>query len=70
MMLIAAATQKDGRKLLVIGLLEENMKRLADDKPIFKRADEHEVPGLEEWDLTILGPEDTVRFIAYVDEKL
>jgi hypothetical protein len=27
------------------------------------------VPGLEQWDVTVLGPEDTARFIAYAGSK-
>ena len=67
-MLIAASTTKDGRKLLVLGLQAENMRRLLNDEPIYKRLDKapQDVPGLEEWDVTILGPEDTIRFVAAV----
>ena len=72
-MLIAAMTNKDGRKILVLGLEEENMRRLRNDEPIYKRLDgvpdaetsaAPRVEGLEEWDVTILGPEDTARFVA------
>jgi hypothetical protein len=68
--LIAAAESKDGRKLLVLGLHAENIDRLKNDMPIYKRLDGKQgstaVPGLEEWDLTILGPEDLERFVAAV----
>ena len=65
-MLIAAGTTKDGRKLLIVGLQAENLDRLLNDQPIYKdlSVEPQNVPGLEEWDITILGPEDTVRFVA------
>ena len=64
-MLIAATTKDNGRKLLVIGLEEENLKRLKNDEPIYKDlAENPKIPGLEEWELAIIGPEDMVRFIA------
>lgn len=64
-MLIAASIgKKDGRNLLVLGLQDENVKRLMGDEPIYKNLAEEGVPGLEEWDVTILGPEDTARFVA------
>lgn len=64
-MLIAASTPKIGRCLLILGLHEENITRLRDDQPIYKSLDE--VPGLDGWDVTILGPEDMARFIAAAD---
>lgn len=68
-MLIAASTLKDGRKLLIIGLMAENVDRLLNDMPIYKdmSKEPQNVPGLADWDITILGPEDTARFIATVD---
>jgi hypothetical protein len=64
--MLIAATERNGRRLLVIGLQDENMRRLTNDEPIYKNlATDVVVPGLEEWDLTILGPEDTVRFVAH-----
>jgi hypothetical protein len=67
-MLIAVMHQKDGRKVLVIGLMDENIERLRNDKPIYKALDAviEELPG---WDLTVLGPEDMHRFIAHFGEK-
>jgi hypothetical protein len=65
-MLIAASTKTDGRHLLILGLLEENVRRLLGDEPIYKSLDAEGVPGLEAWDVTILGPEDTARFVARV----
>lgn len=73
-MLIAAMTADDGRKTLVLGLLAENVEKLVNDKPIYKRLDGERdssgsegvlVEGLEGWDVTILGPEDTARFVAH-----
>jgi hypothetical protein len=61
--LIAAMT-KANRKVLVIGLEDENIRRLCNDEPIYKDLREPGVEGLEEWDLTILGPEDMARFVA------
>lgn len=64
--MLIAATERNGRKLLVIGLQSENVRRLLNDEPIYKSlADDVPVPGLEEWDVTILGPEDTERFVAH-----
>jgi hypothetical protein len=72
-MLIAAAEGPDGRKRLIVGLHQENVDALANDKPIYKRLDGKDtdeteglrVPGLEEWDLVVLGPEDLERFRAH-----
>jgi hypothetical protein len=72
-MLIAAMHEAEGtRKRLVIGLMQENIDGLLNDMPIMKRldgnaTDETEgilVPGLEDWELIILGPEDLARFVA------
>lgn len=65
-MLIAAslAKEKAERNLLILGLDERNLELLKDDKPIRKNLDDEGIPGLAEWDLIILGPEDTVRFVA------
>ena len=64
--MLIAATERNGRKLLVLGLQDENIKRLLNDEPIYKNlADDVAVPGLEEWDVTILGPEDTARFVSH-----
>lgn len=63
--MLIAATMRGGRRLLVLGLEDENVRRLLDDQPIYKNLQaDVAVPGLEEWDVTILGPEDTARFIA------
>ena len=65
--MLIAATERNGRKLLVLGLQDENIKRLLNDEPIYKNlGGDVAVPGLEEWDVTILGPEDTARFVAQV----
>jgi hypothetical protein len=61
--LIAAQT-KGERKVLILGLQAENVKRLLNDQPIHKDLSEEAVPGLEEWDIYVLGPEDTERFVA------
>ena len=71
-MLIASSTTKEGRRLLVLGLERENIDLLLNDQPVYKRlgggegSDVVPIPGLEDWDVTILGPEDTVRFVAHV----
>jgi hypothetical protein len=54
--------------LLILGLDAENMRRLTDE-PIWKRLDgkvDTLVPGLEEWDLMILGPDHVEEFKAKV----
>lgn len=58
---------RGGRPTLVIGLDETNIDRLKNDQPILKGLGP--VEGLEEWDVTILGPEDMVRFIAAAEGK-
>lgn len=64
-MLIAASIgKKDGRNLLILGLFEDNVARLKNDQPIYKNLADEGVPGLADWDVTILGPEDTARLIA------
>jgi hypothetical protein len=68
--MLIAATERDGRKLLVLGLQTDNITKLVNDQPIFKNLSEEPlIPGLENWDITILGPEDTVRFVAHVGAK-
>lgn len=65
-MVIAVGTV-DGVRTLLLGLTEENVRRLNDDRPIVKRLDEIEgldVAGLQA--VSILGPEDTVRLCARV----
>lgn len=61
-MLIAAGPGKDGRKMLILGLDQEGLELLKNDNPIHKNMKDEKVPGLEEWDVYILGPEDTFRF--------
>jgi hypothetical protein len=61
-MLLAAAAGLPGRHRLLIGLDEENIRRLRNDMPILRPLDE--VPGLEGWDLVVVGPEDMVRLLA------
>ncbi len=68
--MLIAATERNGRKLLVLGLMDDNVKRLLNDEPIYKSLrDDVAVPGLEDWDVTILGPEDTARFVAHFGER-
>lgn len=71
-MLIAATTRDDGQKLLVIGLEAENIKMLLNDQPIYKdlEIEGTPIPGLEEWNLAILGPEDLIRFIGHYGIKV
>lgn len=68
-MLISAALTPDGRRTLIIGLSDGNLLNLRADMPIMRPLDGDgidgpAIPGLEGWELCILGPEDTVRFIA------
>lgn len=64
-MLLASSTTKDGKKLLVLGLYQENIEMLLNDQPILKDLGEHGMDELEGWQVTILGPEDTHRFLAH-----
>lgn len=63
-MLIAASTGKSGRKVLILGLQAKNIDLLLNDQPIHKNLGSEGVPGLEAWDIYILGPEDTARVAA------
>lgn len=63
-MLLAASLEGE-RKVLFIGLQEENITKLKNDMPIRKNLNDEGVPGLEEWDIVIMGPEDMVRFLAH-----
>lgn len=62
MMIAATTNTKTGRKLLIIGLEEENIRKLKNDEPIYKSLEM--VSELEDWDISILGPEDLVRFVT------
>jgi hypothetical protein len=62
--ILATSTTREGKQLLVLGLQQENIDRLLNDEPIWKDLDKEDIPGLEGWAVTILGPEDTVRFMA------
>lgn len=55
-----------GRKILLIGLHQENIDRLKNDEPIHKPLDDPNEQGsiLDGWDLMIIGPEDLERFVA------
>lgn len=66
-MLVAVSHNKSGRKTLILGLAEENLKLLKNDQPITK--DLGEIEELKGWDLVILGPEDMVRFVAHYGKK-
>lgn len=72
-MIIAVGTNtENGHRILYLGLAEENIRRLCGGEPIYRRLDGSsggdDVPtqGLEDWDLAIMGPEDTVRFLAQI----
>lgn len=64
-MILATSTSGE-RKILFLGLTNENITLLKNDFPIYKNLQKEGLLGLEEWDLYILGPEDTTRFIANV----
>lgn len=64
-MFIANAQSNEG-KMLVIGLDDDNIKHLQNDEPFSKELGEI-IPELDGWRLIILGPEDTVRFIAQTE---
>jgi hypothetical protein len=70
--LFIATSTESKRKTLIIGLEQENIKRLLNDQPIHKDFSVDVPPGsgLEEWDLIILGPEDLVRFVAHFEGRL
>lgn len=71
-MLVAATTKDDGKKLLVIGLEAQNITSLLNDMPLYNvlEINGESIPGLEEWDVTILGPEDMIRFIGHYGIKV
>lgn len=63
--MLIAITEQEGKKILVLGLQADNIVKLKNDEPIFKDlSTDPPVPGLEEWTICVLGPEDTVRFLA------
>jgi len=70
--LFIATSTKGERNVLIIGLEKENIDRLLNDQPISKNFSTDLPPGsgLEDWNLTILGPEDLVRFTAHFGIKL
>ena len=68
------ATLQDGRRLIGLGLSEENLHRLRDGKPIFVAGSSVNAPGFDiiicwgktEYDLTeqmayLIGPETDIR---------
>lgn len=63
--MLIAASLKEERKVLFLGLQAENIDRLLNDEPIRKDLGVEGVPGLEEWTVVLMGPEDTVRFVAH-----
>jgi hypothetical protein len=67
MLVAAGSNERDGKKMLFVGLQEENLRELRSDRPIEKQLEE--IPGLEGWVLYIFGPEDTARFVAQFGPK-
>lgn len=69
-MILAVLTDpRTGRRSLVVGLEATNIERLKNDMPIRKQLDDKDgggfhTDGLEGWDLVVLGPEDSARFLA------
>lgn len=69
--LFIATSTKGERNVLIIGLEQENIRELLNDRPIRKNFST-DIPagsGLEDWDIMILGPEDLVRFVAHFGLK-
>lgn len=64
-MIIASAVNDGERRMLIVGLEEENVRRLRNDEPLQKDLGEF-IPELAGWQLSVLGPEDTARFLAQV----
>lgn len=69
MILAVLTSQETGRRALVVGLEAINVERLLNDMPIRKQLDDKDAngfhtDGLEGWDLVVLGPEDSARFLA------
>lgn len=66
----STATRETGtRRSLIIGLSDLNLYHLRNDEPIKRPLDGDgqdgpTIPGLDGWDLIILGPEDMARFVA------
>ena len=65
--MLIATFKKDGRDHLVLGLEEENIARLKDDRPIQKDLD---LDGFPPFTVVILGPEDVVRFATTYGAKM
>lgn len=51
-MLIAATTSEEGRRTLITGLEDENVRRLLNDDPIYQDLRVPGVPGLEDWNIS------------------
>lgn len=69
-MIAAGENTKNGRKTLYLGLQDANVERLAGGEPILIRCDGEgnhvRIPGLEMWDIVIMGPDDVVGFTEAV----
>jgi hypothetical protein len=61
--MLLAAFAKEGREYLVVGLEDDNIRKLRNDEPIERRLEG--IPGIADGTmLVVLGPEDTARFVA------
>lgn len=60
-----------GRQTLYIGLVEGNVERLVKGEPILLRGDSDvhgPLPGLEDWDVVVMGPSDTDAFVKHIED--
>lgn len=69
-MLLAITGTKSGKRMLIVGLVEENVERLQNDEPILVNFEGEGITELKEWEMTIFGPEDTARFLAQFGPQL
>lgn len=66
--MLLAVSSKGDKHVLILGLEAENIRRLLNDEPIRKDLGKLGAPGFENFEVYILGPEDTVRLVARVGD--
>jgi hypothetical protein len=66
-MFIATSNAPNQKKRLILGLSETNILKLRNDMPIHRTLggpdSPVQIPGLEDWEVLIIGPEDSIRFM-------
>jgi hypothetical protein len=60
--LFATAQRKEGTKILIIGLNDNDLGYLALDNSIMKSLEGEDIGELSGWEIVVLGPEATKHF--------